>query len=152
MPPGYPCRFPFPFSFLLFFSLFLRFSTPFCRSPCFPSLFVFRSFYISSGRFPFFLALPSSPFFRFPALLGGGFCYSVLSSWSYTPLAILSSLTFVYSLACCLLYCVLDVDIFYFFFSSFPFFDFDLDIGFFILSFLAGTMLSPRFRLLLRFV
>ena len=39
-------------------------------------------------------------------------------------------------LACCFLSCVLNVDLFYF--SSLPFFDFDLDIVCFILSFSCG--------------
>ena len=81
VPPGHPCRFPFPwFSFF-----FLRFSSPFCRSPCSPSFFVLSFFRL-------FLAPPSSFFFRFPAFLGGGFCYSVISSWCHTPLALLASL------------------------------------------------------------
>ena len=42
-------------------------------------------------------------------------------------------------LGCCFLSCVLVVDFFYFFFSSFPFFDFSiLDIVRFILSFSCG--------------
>ena len=40
----------------------------------------------------------------------------------------------------------------FFFFPSFPFFDFDVDIVCFILSFLAGITLSPRLRFLLLLV
>ena len=43
-----------------------------------------------------------------------------------------------FPLARCLLSSVLDVDLFLFFISSFPFFDFDLDIVCFILSFSCG--------------
>ena len=59
------------------------------------------------------------------------------------------------SLACCLLSCVLDVDLFHFFFSSFPFSILSISIWISFVSsclFLAGTMLSPRFRFLLRLV
>ena len=40
----------------------------------------------------------------------------------------------------------------YIFILFLPFFDFDLDIVCFVLSFLVGNMLSPRFRFLPRFV
>ena len=53
--------------------------------------------------------------------------------------------------ACCLLACV-DVDLFLCFLLFLPFFDLDLDFVCFILSFLAGAMLSPRFRFLVRLV
>ena len=41
---------------------------------------------------------------------------------------------------------------FFVFLPFLPFFDFDLDIVCSILSFSVGTILSPRFRFLLRFV
>ena len=41
-------------------------------------------------------------------------------------------------LACCLLSCVFDVDVFLFFLLFLPFFDFDLDIVCFILYFCCG--------------
>ena len=58
-------------------------------------------------------------YFPFPALLGGGFCYSVISSRRYTPpqRSWWASRMRI-PLACCLLACVADVD--FFFFSSLP--------------------------------
>ena len=54
-------------------------------------------------------------------------------------------------LECCLLSCVVYVDLLILFFLVFlPFFDFDLDIVCFFLSFSCGAMLSPRFRFLVR--
>ena len=60
-----------------------RFSSPFRRSPSSPSFF---RFVFSSCRFSVcflyrLLRFPS----RFPAFLGSGFCYSVVSSRCYTP-------------------------------------------------------------------
>ena len=80
------------------------------------------------------LRLPFS--FRFPAFLGAGFCYSLISSRRHTPPAPLRAWDMCIPLACCFLSCVLNVDLFYF--SSLPFFDFDLDIVCFILSFSCG--------------
>ena len=60
-------------------------------------------------------------YFRFPAFLGGGFCYSDISSRRYTPAALLASLKYAYS-PCVLssfLSCVVDVDL-SLFFSSLP--------------------------------
>ena len=77
--------------------------------------------------------------FRFPAFLGGGFCYSVISSRRYTPPALLASLKYRLSmripLACCLLSCVLDDDLVLFFLLFLSFFEFYLDMVCFILSF-----------------
>ena len=83
--------------------------------------------------FRLFLVSPSSLSFRFPAFLGGGFCSSVISSLRYNPPALLASLKYAYA-PCVLPFCVLDVDLFYFIFSSFPFYDVDLNIVSFILS------------------
>ena len=99
---------PFSFSFLLF--LRFLFASPFCRSPCSPSpsLFLFRSF----CRFPFVSCIA---FFTFIfASLRSLVADSVISSRRYTPPALLASLKYAYSP------CV-DVDLFLFFFSSFPF-------------------------------
>ena len=145
--------FPFPFflsSFflsLLSFSVFpflLRLVLSFCRFP-FVSCILYRLLRFS---------------LRFPALLGGGFGFSVIvllfSPRCYTPPALLASLEYAYSpyvLSPFLRSCFLLVLIL-FLFSSFPFF-FDLDIVCFILSFSCGyyaIMLSPRFRFLLRLV
>ena len=69
--------------------------------------------------------------FRFPAFLGGGFCYSVISSRRCTPPALLAGLKYAYS--ACVLFssfflALLMLTYLRFFFSSFlPFFDFDLD-------------------------
>ena len=71
------------------------------------------------------------------------------------PPASLRALSMRIPLACCLLSCVLDVDLFHFFFSSFPFSILSISIWIWFVSsclFLAGTMLSPRFRFLLRLV
>ena len=79
--------------------------------------------------------------FRFLAFLRGGFCYYVISSRRYTPPRAPGEpevCVFPVGADFCLLSCVLDADLFYFFFSSFPFFDFDLDIVCFILSFPCG--------------
>ena len=73
--------------------------------------------------------------FLFASLLflGGGFCYSVLSSRRYTPPALIASLNYAYS-PCVLssffflLCCVADVDLSFFFLLFLPIFDFDLDI------------------------
>ena len=88
VPPGHPCRFPFPFFFSSSFIVFLRFPFPF--------LFVV---------FPFVLVSPCSLFFPLrAALLGSGCCCSVILSRCYTPPAVLASLQVcVFPLrACCL--------------------------------------------------
>ena len=145
-----PLSFSFKFPFFLFFS-FIVFPPAFVvlRVPLACSFFV--RFNFSSGRFPLFLCRLLRFLFRFSALLGGGFCYSVISSWSYTPLALLTSRTYAYSLACYLLCCVLDVDIIYFLFFAFPLLISIWTSFFSSCLFLVGTMLSPRCRLLLRF-
>ena len=83
------CTFFFSFFFLRFI-----FISPFCRSPCSPSpfLFLFRSFctFVLSFSVCFLYRLRR---FYFRAFLGGGFCYSVSSSRRYTPPAFLASLT-----------------------------------------------------------
>ena len=96
VPPGHPCRFPFPFSFFFPFhsSFFLSF---FCRSPCSPCFFFVR-IVLSSCRFPFVSCIAFFAFsFRFPAFLGGRFCYSVILPRRYTPPALLASLKYAYS-------------------------------------------------------
>ena len=56
-------------------------------------------------------------------------------------------------LVCCLLAFLMLIFFFFSFLSSFPFFDFDLDIVCFIQSFSCGyAVLSPRFLFLLRLV
>ena len=135
---------PFSFSsffFFCFFSLF-GFSFRFFRSPCSPSLILFRSFC------PFVLSFSVCFLYRllrfsscFPAFLDGGLYYSVISSRRYTALRFLRASSMCTPLALCLLSCVLDVD-FFFFLLFLPFFDFDLDIVCFILSFSCGYSVS----------
>ena len=134
-------RTPLPFCFSVF-SFFVRFSSPFCRSP--RSTSFFARFVFSSCRFSvcFLYRLPRFSF-RFPVFLGGGFCYSVISSWRYTTPAILARLTYTYEYSPCVLSSLLRSSCWlsFFFFFSFPFFDlfdFDLDIVCFILSFSCG--------------
>ena len=144
------CTFFFSFFFLRFI-----FISPFCRSPCSPSpsLFFFRSFcpFVLSFSVCFLYRLLRF-YFRIPAFLGGGFCYSVISSRRYTPPALLASLKYAcFPLAYCLL-AFLMLTYLYFCFSSFPF---SISIWTAFVSsclFLVGTMLSPRFRFLLRLV
>ena len=117
VPPGHPCRFSFPLSFV--------FSSPFCRSPCSPSLFLFRSFVVFSFSVCFLYRLRFS--FRLPTLLGGGFCYSVSSSRRCTPPVLLASLKYAYSPSVLSSFSsswVLDVEPFYFFLLFLPFFRF----------------------------
>ena len=115
---------PFSFSFFLFpiflFSFFV-FPLFFCRSPCSPSLFLFRSFcpfFLSFSVFRLFLYRLLRFSFRFLAFLGGGFCYSVISSRRYTPPALLASLKYAYS-PCVLSFLAL-LMLSYFIFCSFP--------------------------------
>ena len=75
--------------------------------------------------------------FRFPAFLGGGFWYSVISSRPYTPPALLASLKYAYS-PCVLSSCVVHVDFFFFFSSLHSLFRCRLDIVCFIISFCCG--------------
>ena len=103
VPPGHPCRFPFLFpffSFFLFFFFFL-FSSPFWRVlrvplPC--SFFV--RFVLSSRRFPFVscIALFAFLFASLLSLLADS-CSVILviSSWRYTPPALIAILTYAYS-------------------------------------------------------
>ena len=62
--------------------------------------------------------LPSSLLLRFPAFLGGEFCYSVISYRRYTLPALLASLKYAYS-PCVLSSCVADDDL-SLFYSSLP--------------------------------
>ena len=95
MPPGHPCRFPFPFSF--FFLFLFSFFLPFLSFSVFPFLVPF-SFVLSFRLvvFRLFRVSPSSLSFRFPAFLGDGLCYSVISSRRYPPPALLASLKYAY--------------------------------------------------------
>ena len=99
MPPGYPCRFPRPFPF--FFFVLSSFFLSLLSFSVFPFLFplsFFVRFVFSSFRFPFFFLYRLLRFsFHFSGFLGGGFCYSVISSWRYTPHALLASLKNAYS-------------------------------------------------------
>ena len=54
-------------------------------------------FVLSSCRFPFDSCIAFRFYFRFPAFLGGGFCYSVISSRRYIPPALLVNLKYAYS-------------------------------------------------------
>ena len=88
--------------------------------------------------FCLFLVSPSSHCFPFPGFLGGGFCHSVFSSRRYKPPALIVSLKHAYypSMLSTFLRCwCWTLDIFLLFL---PFFDFDLDIACFILSFSCG--------------
>ena len=113
VPRGPPCRFPFPF--LSFF--FLRFSSPFCRSPCSPSLLLFRSFCPLVLSFSvcflyrllrFSLRFPAFPWWRILLL-----CFFILSRlFAPPPHALLATLKYAYS-PCVLSSCVLDADLFF---------------------------------------
>ena len=119
---------PFSFSFSLFFFPFFSFFVfllSFCRSPCLIpcSFFVrFCPFVLSFSVWYLYRLLRF--YFRFPAFLGDGFCYSVVSSRRYTPPRSLRAWSMRIPLAFCLLssfsrwWCWL---IFTFFFSSFHF-------------------------------
>ena len=67
--------------------------------------------------------------FRFPAFLGGGFCYSVISSRRYTPpRATWEPEVCVFPLRAVFFLALLMLTYLFFFFVLFlPFFDFDLD-------------------------
>ena len=117
VPPVHPRLFPF----------FLRFSFPFCRSPFSPSF--------SFCRFPFVSCITFA--FRFPALLGGGFCSFV--SVLHPPARGLRACKSAYS-PCGLSSC--------FFFSLPSLFRFRFERRFVSsFFFLVGIMLSPRFLL-----
>ena len=126
------------FPFLLPFSFFVRFD-------------------FSSCRFRFFLVSPSSLLFSllcFFLRLGGGFCCSVISSWRYTPPALLASRKYAYSP--CVLSSFLRSRCWLIYFSSLPsLFRFRFGHRLFPpVFFLVGTTrkLSTRFRFLLRLV
>ena len=139
----------FIFYFFLSFFVVLRVLLPcsfFVRFALSLRLVVFHSFLVSLSSL--FL------FFRFPAFLGGGFCYSVVSSRRYTPSALLASLKYEYSPFVLSLLALLMLTYFLFFvlFSSFPV---SISVWTLVVSsclFRVGTMLSPRFQFLLRLV
>ena len=119
--------------------------------PC--SFFV--RFVLSSYRFPFVSCIAFFAFIFASLLssrLGGGFCILLFRLGATPPPRSLRPCSMRIPLACCLLSCVLDVDLFLLFLLFLPFFDFDLDIVFSPCLFFAGTMLSLRFRFLLRLV
>ena len=136
VPPGHPCHFPLPFPFFLFFRSFPLFFLSFLSFSVFPFLvfvivlsfsLVFRLFFVSFFAFLFASLLPLVAdsdilLFRLDTTPPP----RSLRAWSMrTPLA------------CCLLssflrfWCRLTI----FFLPFLPFFDFDLDIVCFILSF-----------------
>ena len=152
-----PFFYSFPHFIFYFTLIFLRFFLSFfvvlpVPLPC-PLTVRFVPFRLAVFRL--FLATPFFRFsFRFPAFLGGGFCYSVSSPRRCThPPALLASLKYAYS-PCVLSSCVVDVDLFLCFFSSFHFFSISIWTSFVSSClFLVGTIiLSPRFRFLLRLV
>ena len=141
----------FSFSFPSFFAVFSSFSV----SPPLPLLVrCFFSFVLSFGLlivvFRCFVS-PSLLLVLLSCFLGDRFCCSVIPARRYTPLALLRAWSMRILLACCLLSCVVDV---IFIFTSLPSL-FQLRFGhrlFHPVFLLAGTMLSPRFRFLLRLV
>ena len=77
-----------------------------------PSSFSVR-FVLSSCCFPFVSCIAFFAFlFSSLRSLGGGFCYSVISSRRYPPPALLANLKYAYSP--CVLSCIVDVDLFNF--------------------------------------
>ena len=135
MPPGHPCLFPFPILFLVFPFPFavLRFSLPF-------RVVVYVYFLYRLLRS-----------FLFASLLSW-VADSVILSRYYTPPALLASLQVCVFPLCAAFFLAFLLLFVLFFFPSFPFFDFDLDVVCFIRLFLAGIVFSPRFRFLLRVV
>ena len=123
MPPGHPCLFPF--------SYFLRFVLSFCR-PLFSPSFSFRFFVLWFSVC--FLYRLLHFFFRFPALLGGGFCS--FASVLHPPRAACEPASLRIPLVYCLFYFLAFLSFTCFIFLLFLpfFFDFDLDVVFFILS------------------
>ena len=119
MPPGHPCLFPF-----LFFSSFFLSPLPFSVIPfLLVFVFSFRCFPLAS------CISPSSFSFRFSSLLGGGFCNFV--SVLHPPPRCLRPCKSAYY-TCVLSPCVLAL------FYLLPFFNIDLDVVCFILSFSCG--------------
>ena len=100
VPPVHPRLFPF----------FLRFSFPFCRSPFSPSF--------SFCRFPFVSCITFA--FRFPALLGGGFCSFV--SVLHPPCAAREPASLRIPFVCCLISFLVFLIFIYFIFLLFFFF------------------------------
>ena len=79
---------------------------------------VFVRCVLSSCRFPFVSCITFFSFsFVFPAFLGGGFCYSDISSRRYIPPRSLGARSMRIPLACCIISCVVNVDLFLFFSS-----------------------------------
>ena len=123
--------------FFVFSPSLLPFFLPFSVSPppsphC--SLFRFRSFCLLVFSFSVFFLyrlLVSLPWF-----LGDGFSYSVIFCRSLTPPALVASLKYAYSP--CMLSYFLRCWWYVLFLLFVPFFDFDLDIVCFILSFSCG--------------
>ena len=108
-------------------------------------MFLFRSFL--SFRLVAFRLIPVSPsslLLSLPCVPGWRillFCYFVSALLVHTPRAPCEPEVRVFSLRAvfCLIFCdLLMLIYFYFFFSSIPFFDLDLDIFCFILSFSCG--------------
>ena len=135
VPPGHRCFIPFSFLLLLFFF-------PFCHSP-FPLPFrfvVFRLSLVSPSSITF--SLPCSSRWRILLFCLGDTpptrCVRVCMCADF-PCALTSFLR-----SCCLFSLS--------FFSSFPFSISILDVVCFILFSCVGTILSPRFRFLLRLV
>ena len=152
-------RTPLPFSFLFpFFSAFFPLPFVVLRVPFLvPFLVRFCPFVLSSSvwvlyrllRFYFLFSLhPCFPWWRI--LL---FCFYFVSVLHSLPRSLRASSMRI-PLACCLLSCVADVDLSFLFFCSLPsLFRFRFRHRLFSSClFLLGTMLSPRFRFLLRLV
>ena len=135
-----PCRFLFPF-FPLFFSFFVFPPLPFLSLSVFPFLFRFRFVFsfcrVSVSCTAFALLFASLLSLR----LGGGFCYPVISSSVlHPPRAPRGPEVCGFPLRAVLFlaFLLFTVPIFLFFLLLLPFFDFDLDIFCFILSFSCG--------------
>ena len=114
--------FSFSFSFSSFFSFFV-FPLPFVvlRVPLPFSFFVRFSLYFASCRFPFFSCIAFFAFL-FASLLSLVANSVVLSfRLGVTSRALIASLKHAYSPCVLSFACVVDVDLFFFFFSSFPF-------------------------------
>ena len=140
-----------PFSFSLVFFLLSSFFLSLLSFSVF--LFLFR-FLFSSCRFSVgFLYRLLRFSFRFPAFLDGGFCYSVISSRCYTPpRAACEPEVCVFPLRAVFFLALLRL-IYFIFLFFLPFFLFRFWTSFVSSClFLVGTMLSPRFRFLLRLV
>ena len=104
---------------------------------CSPSFFLFPSFclFVSSFSVCFLYRLLRFSF-RFPAFLGGGFCCSVVSSWRYTPpRAPCEPEVCVFPLRAVFFLALLILTYSSIFILFLAFFDFDLDMVCFILSF-----------------